>query len=66
MDDNNHGSISSSSTDKYEYGNSIQKQHHASSEGSLFSDSDVQQLDETNGLTSVSFERTPTFLIPNV
>ncbi|CAF5096118.1 unnamed protein product, partial [Rotaria magnacalcarata] len=66
IDDNNHESVSSSSTDKYEFEKLNQKQNHSSSEGSIFSDSDVQQLDEFNGSTSVNFERAPTFLIPNL
>ncbi|CAF4910046.1 unnamed protein product, partial [Rotaria socialis] len=48
IDDNNHESASSSSTDKYEFGKSNQKQNHSSSEGSIFSDSDVQQSDDIN------------------
>ncbi|CAF4337427.1 unnamed protein product [Rotaria socialis] len=66
IDDNNHESASSSSTDKYEFGKSNQKQNHSSSEGSIFSDSDVQQSDDINGSASVNFERAPTFLIPNL
>ncbi|CAF3415717.1 unnamed protein product [Rotaria sp. Silwood1] len=66
MDDNNHENVSSSSTDKYKHEKSISKQNHSSSEGSIFSDSDIQQQDETNGSTLINFERGPSFLIPNV
>ncbi|CAF4042280.1 unnamed protein product, partial [Rotaria sordida] len=66
MDDNNHENISSSSIDKYKHEKSIHKQNRSSSEGSIFSDSDVQQQDETNGSTLINFERGPSFLIPNV
>lgn len=56
-DDNNHENISSSSTD---HRKSINKQNHSSSEGSIFSDSDIQQSPPL-----VNFERGPSFLMPN-
>jgi hypothetical protein len=65
-DDNNPKSSSSSSTDKNQHGKSIHKQNHLSSEGSLFSDSDIQQQEESNTSPLVNFERGPSFLIPNV
>lgn len=60
-DDNNHQSISSSSTDKNSNEKSINN-----SEGSIFSDSDIQQQEELNAASLVNFERGPSFLIPNV
>jgi hypothetical protein len=65
-DDNNHENISSSSTGKNEHGKSIHKQDHLSSEGSIFSDSDIQQQEESNTSPLVNFERGPSFFIPNV
>ncbi len=63
-DDNNHERISSSSTD---HGKSINKQNHSSSEGSIFSDSDIQQEEESHKSPPlVNFERGPSFLMPNV
>ncbi len=67
IDGNNPESISSSSTDNHEHGKLLHEQEHLSSEGSIFSDSDIQQQqDESNTLPSVNFERRPSFLIPNV
>ena len=67
IDGNNPESISSSSTDKNEPTKSIHEQIHSSSEGSIFSDSDIQQQqDESNTSPLVNFERRPSFLIPNV
>ncbi|CAF2978106.1 unnamed protein product [Rotaria sp. Silwood2] len=66
MDDNNRENVSSSSTDKYNHEKTNHKQNHSSSEGSVFSDSNVQQQDEANESTLINFERGPTFLIPNV
>jgi hypothetical protein len=63
IDNNKHGSISSSSTDKNEHEKSID----SSSEGSIFSDSDIHQKEEeSHKLPLVNFERGPSFLIPNV
>ncbi len=68
IDGNNPESISSSSIDKNQHGKSIHEQEHSSSEGSIFSDSDIQQQQQDESTTSplVNFERGPSFLIPNV
>ncbi len=63
IDDQHHQSISSSSsTDKDQHVKTID----SSSEGSIFSDIDHQQNEESNKLSLVQFERGPSFLIPDV
>ncbi|UJR21511.1 hypothetical protein I4U23_024597 [Adineta vaga] len=60
-------SISSTSTDKHNHSiKSTQEQNHMSSEGSIFSDTDIQQHDDSNPSSLVNFERGPSFLSPNV
>ena len=67
INDNYHNNVSSSSsTDHYQYEKSIHGKNHLSSEGSIFSDSDVQQQDEFNKPLVDNFERGPTFLVPNI
>lgn len=61
-DDQTRTSVSTS-TDGKIHGNAHDQ---ASSENSLFSDSDVQSNDDpSNTIELVQFERGPTFLIPN-
>ncbi|CAF1452257.1 unnamed protein product [Adineta steineri] len=66
-DDTNPESISTSAAaDKNQHEKINIEQEHLSSEGSIFSDSDIQQQDETNTSPSVNFERGPSFFTPNV
>ncbi|CAF3856734.1 unnamed protein product [Adineta steineri] len=66
-DDTNPESISTSAAaDKIQHEKINNEQEHLSSEGSIFSDSDIQQQDETNTSPSVNFERGPSFFTPNV
>jgi hypothetical protein len=65
-DASNHDSVSSStSTDKNEQRKMINDHSRSSSEGSLFSDSDLQQ-DQSNMPVLIDKERRPTFLMPTV
>ena len=67
IDISNHESVisSSSSTDKNEQRKIIHEHSRSSSEGSLFSNSDLQH-DESNRLALINQERRPTFLMPNI
>ena len=62
-DVSNPESVSSSSTDKNEHGHIIPDHSRSSSEGSLFSDSDIQQ-DSSNRSVLFEQERRPSFLMP--
>lgn len=62
-DVSNAESVSSSSTDKNELGHIIPDHSRSSSEGSLFSDSDIQQ-DQSNRSVLLDQERRPSFLMP--